>query len=210
PTYTSKAFLYILNHGGYAILSAGRNPYDSYDFDLDDSAINRRREQLQNDLIEHAYLFSTIRGVYEGIEETSFFVSLFNNTIEQIYEIMSLGMKYNQESVIYVGQERHQSLVEQQLIYINGALNGSYISGNGFKIFLPSSSMNDNYSEVNVCPVNKFVFTLIFDFNYSYKYDRQRFVQINKSIKRNMSSEKEAVRQANVIPQRQQIFFSVS
>ncbi|CAF1491749.1 unnamed protein product [Adineta steineri] len=198
PTYTSKAFLYILNHGGYAILSAGRNPYDPYDFYLNDSAINYRREQLHNDLIEHSYLFSTIRGVYDGIEEISFLVSLFNSSLEQIYEIVKFGIKYNQESVIYVGQERHQSLVEQQLIYINGKFNGTYISGNGYKIFSSSSSTIDNYSEIDVCPNNKFSFTLKFDFSYLYKDNRQRLVKTNK---------KEPVKQANYMQQWQKLFF---
>ncbi|CAF3951055.1 unnamed protein product, partial [Adineta steineri] len=192
PTYTSKAFLYILNHGGYAILSAGRNPYDPYDFYLNDSAINYRREQLHNDLLEHSYLFSTIRGVYDGIEEISFLVSLFNSSLEQIHEIVKFGIKYNQESVIYVGQERHQSLVEQQLIYINGEFNGTYISGNGYEIFSTSSSTIDNYSEIDVCPNNKFSFTLKFDFNYLYNDNHQRLVKTNK---------KEPVKHANYMQQ---------
>ncbi|CAF3896121.1 unnamed protein product [Adineta steineri] len=192
PTYTSKAFLYILSHGGYAILSAGRNPYDLYDFYLNDSAINYRRERLHNDLLEHSYLFSTIRGVYGGIEEISFLVSLFNSSLEQIYEIVRFGIKYNQESVIYVGQERHQSLVEQQLICINGEFNGTYISGNGYEIFSTSSSTIDNYSEIDVCPNNKFSFTLKFDFNYLYNDNHQRLVKTNK---------KEPVKHANYMQQ---------
>jgi len=116
-------------------------------------------------------------------------------------------MKYNQESVIYVGQERHRSLVEQQLIYISGELNGTYISGNGYKVFSSSSSIIDNYSEIDVCPNNKFAFTLTFDFNYLYKDKRQHPIKINKVIQHHLSNKKETVKNVNFMKQWQKLFF---
>ena len=147
-TFSNTTLIHLLDAGGYAILSSDRPP----DFD-------KPCGNLSADLV-NLYLFSPILGVYDGAKENSFFVVLHNvRPHEERSFFYQLGMKYDQDSIIYVPQSVP---VRQQLIYTTGALNGTYVEGEGYRIL--SNDTTDNFSSVPLCPDNKLMFTLNFDF----------------------------------------------
>ncbi|UJR08617.1 hypothetical protein I4U23_012876 [Adineta vaga] len=169
-TFSNTTLINLLNNGGYAIISAGRNPsLSSNEFILTDVMIQESLGNLSNDLT-NTFLYSNVLGKYDGAIEDSFLVVLHNQSPDQertiIYE---LGEKYHQDSVIYVKQA---SPVLQQLIYTTGPLNGTYIEGEGFKIL--SGNVTDNYSNVHLCPNDVLTFTLNFDFEHMITRDNSR------------------------------------
>jgi hypothetical protein len=156
-TFPNLTLINLLNNGGYAIISAGRNP--ASELDLTNEVIRERLGNLSTDLT-NIYLYSNVLGMYDGYRENSFLVILHNNSPDQERtKICQLGEKYNQDSVIYVKQA---SPVIQQLIYTTGPLNGTYVEGQGYKILSPNAT--DNYSSVRLCPNDVLTFTLNFDF----------------------------------------------
>ena len=152
----------LLNHGGYAILSAARNPSLSYsEFNLTDDVIRERLGNLSDDITNN-FLYSNVLGKYDESLENSFLVILHNNSPDKERTLIcQLGEKYNQDSVIYV---RQSSPVIQQLIYTSGPLNGTYVEGQGYKILSPN--VTDNYSSVRLCSNRTLTFTLNFNFDY--------------------------------------------
>lgn len=159
-TLSNTTLLHLLNNGGYAIISAARNPALSpEEFALSDEFIHARLGNLSDDLT-NIYLYSNVLGRYDGANEASFLVVLHNESPEQERTfICQLGEKYHQDSVIYVPQALP---VTQQLIYTTGPFNGTYIEGRGYRIL--SANVTDNYSSVRLCPDGTLTFTLNFDF----------------------------------------------
>jgi hypothetical protein len=158
--FSNLTLINLLNNGGYAIISAGRNPaLSTSELDLTDEIIQERLGNLSTDLT-NIYLYSNVLGMYDESRENSFLV-IFHNTSpdQERITIYKLGEKYNQDSVIYVKQA---SPVIQQLIYTTGPLNGTYVEGQGYKIL--STNVTDNYSSVRLCPNDVLTFTLNFDF----------------------------------------------
>ena len=161
PTnFSNSSLINLLNKGGYAIISADRNPSaSSGDFNLTDEIINQRLGNLSDDLTNQ-FLYSNVLGTYDGLHENSFLVVLHNTLPDEERSIIcELGAKYNQESVIYVKQAIP---VVQQLIYTTGPFNGTYVDGEGYRIL--SENVTDNYSRVQLCPRDDLTFTLNFNF----------------------------------------------
>lgn len=167
---SNETLINLLNNGGYAIISAERNPaLASSEFDLTDNIIRERLGNLSTD-ITNIYLYSNVLGMYDESQENSFLVVLHNILSDQERTtICKLGEKYNQDSVIYVKQA---SPVIQQMIYTTGPLNGTYIEGQGYKIL--SANVTDNYSSVHLCPNNTLTFTLNFDYEQMITTDNKK------------------------------------
>jgi hypothetical protein len=161
-TFSNLTLINLLNKGGYAIVSAERNPaLSSNELNLSDGIFQERLGNLSDD-ITNIYLYSNVLGKYDGAMENSFLIILHNNSPDQERSVIyQLGEKYNQDSVIYVKQA---SPVIQQLIYTTGPLNGTYVEGQGYEIL--SANTTDNYSSVRLCPNDVLTFTLNFNFDY--------------------------------------------
>ncbi len=158
-TFSLTAVQRLLNHGGYAIISAGRNPAIPSDVNLSDTIIQQRTDNLTADLT-NIYLYTSILGVYDGGSETSFFIVLHNESpVQERLAIMVLGEKYDQDTVIYV---RKATPTIQQLIYTTGQYKGSYIQGLGYTL-LPGN-VTDNYSILQICRNSSYRFSLNFNF----------------------------------------------
>jgi len=77
------------------------------------------------------YIYSSIFGAYDGAIEKSFIIILHNiSLMGEVEEIVELGEKYNQDSIIYVKQSRP---IIQQLIYTNGRYQDRYVEGKGYE-----------------------------------------------------------------------------
>ena len=171
PTVLSNAtLLQFLDSGGYAILSADRNPaLETCEVSITGDMLQQRLGNLSNDLT-NVYLYANILGTYDGAKEESFFVVLHDlSHAEERQRIFELGEKYHQDSVIYVKRAKP---VVQELIYTTGPLSGASVEGQGYKIL--SGNITDNYSSVNLCPEGTVMFTLNFDFNQMVSADGAR------------------------------------
>ena len=160
-SFSNRTLFELLNIGGYAILSADRNPaMGMAESQLTDAFIEERFDNLSNDL-KKIYAFSHVVGRYDGAEEKSLLVVLHNDcpNDERTFFI-GLGEKYNQDSIIYVKQSFP---VIQQMIYTTGLLNGTYVEGEGYEIL--SANTTDNYSRLKLCPDETISFTLNFNFD---------------------------------------------
>jgi hypothetical protein len=161
-TYSRITVQHLLNRGGYAILSAGRNlPSER---NLSDDTIQQRTANLIADLT-YTFVYSSIFGMYNGANETSFFITLHNTSPnKERAEIIKLGKKYNQESVIYTKQA---TPTIQQFIYTTGNFSGGYVIGEGYiEHSEDSTNTTDNYSRMQLCSNASFTFTLNFDFKH--------------------------------------------
>ena len=159
-TYSRKTLARLLTGGGYGIISAGRNPAIPSDFSLSDEAIAERTKHLTVDLNDN-FVYASIKGVYEGNHEESFFFMLRNAQPRRERRFnMNLGREYNQDSIIYVKKSKP---AVQQLIYTTGKLSGKYVQGQGYTELF--SNTTDNYSELYICSNSTFRFTLNFDFD---------------------------------------------
>ncbi|CAF4644064.1 unnamed protein product [Rotaria sp. Silwood1] len=158
-TYSQSAVERLLSEGGYVLISAGRNNKMPSDHNLSDATIQERTVNLTIDLT-NLYAYSSMMGVYNGDNETSFFVILHNVSPDMERAIfIQLGHKYNQESIIYV---RRATPTIQQFIYTTGEFSGKYVEGQGYKVL--TTNVTDDYSELKLCPDSIFIFTLNFDF----------------------------------------------
>ncbi|UJR30676.1 hypothetical protein I4U23_018200 [Adineta vaga] len=163
-TFSRKTIEHLLNNGGYAIISAGRNPAMLNDLYLSDYVIQQRTNKLIDD-IKDFYIYSSIIGSYDGGIERSFFLILHNESPQdELEELFRLGEKYNQDSIIYVKKSKP---VIQQLIYTTGHYRGRYVKGNGYERL--QSNVTDNFSRVHLCSNITFEFTLKFNFNIMYR-----------------------------------------
>ena len=171
PTVLSNTtLLRFLDSGGYAILSADRNPaLEIGEVTLTSDIFQERLGNLSNDLT-NVYLYANILGSYDGAKEESFFVVLHDKSpAEERRSIFQLGEKYHQDSVIYVKRAKP---VVQELIYTTGPLSGTSVEGQGYEIL--SGNITDNYSSVSLCPNGTVMFTLNFDFHQMVTADGVR------------------------------------
>lgn len=158
-TFSLTAVELLLNCGGYALISAGRNPSIPSDVILTDEVIQQRTDNLTADL-RNIFLYTSILGVYDGRTKTSFFIILHNKSPDQERAaIMALGTKYNQETIIYV---KKSTPTIQQLIHTTGEYKGKYVQGQGYEKLLGNET--DNYSKLQACPNSSYTFTLNFNF----------------------------------------------
>ncbi|CAF0927302.1 unnamed protein product [Adineta steineri] len=189
-TFSQNTIEHVLNDGGYAILSAGRNPATWTDLQLNDKTIQKRSEQLVDD-IKDTYVYSPVIGVYDGGIETSFFILLHNDSPDdELEDLIQLGKKYNQDSIIYVRKDKPTI---EQLIYTSGHYQGRHVEGTGYQK-LPFN-VTDNYSKVKLCSNMTFTFTLNFNFKYMF-IDKLR-IRTNQLIdhhNRNHEANKERCR----------------
>jgi hypothetical protein len=110
--------------------------------------------------LTNIFLYTSILGVYDGGSETSFFITLHNDSPDQERSaIMALGNKYNQETIIYV---RKKTPTIQQLIYTTGQYRGNYVQGLGYTELF--ENVTDNYSILQICPNISYRFSLNFNF----------------------------------------------
>jgi len=147
----------ILNSGKYALISAGRNPDDVKDKALTDEQINARHRQLREDLVAGGYAYTGVVGHY-GEEEQSFLVMVHE---AERADIIKMGTKYHQESVIY-GEGGHQ-----QLIYTEGESVGTYLAGEGWREI--PGAQEDYYTELTTAEGQKVRFSLNFDWDMKRK-----------------------------------------
>ena len=96
----------ILSTGKYALISAGRNPEDPEDQKLTDKQIVARHRQLKDDLKDGGYAYTGVVGHY-GEEEQSFLVMVHD---AEKQDILRMGKKYRQDSVIY-GEKGRQQMI---------------------------------------------------------------------------------------------------
>jgi len=128
---------------------------------LTNETIQERTDHLITDLT-NKFVYSSVLGVYNGDSETSFLVILHNTSPnEDRKEIVRLGKKYNQESVIYV--KRATPAIEQ-LIFTTGVDTGKIIEAGSYSE-LPAN-VTDNYSSLQLCSNDSFTFTINFEFEH--------------------------------------------
>jgi phage portal protein BeeE len=125
----------VLEKGHYALISAGRSPYDSKQ--MPESEIKKRYEKLKSDLIDKGYMFTKSMGKYGSDTEDSFLVMTHNPDEADMAEI---GNKYNQESFI-VTKAKHN-----EMIYLQGPNKGKKRVGDGFEII--SKDAEEGYTEI--------------------------------------------------------------
>jgi hypothetical protein len=147
----------LLKHGQIGIVSAGRNPKIKEDMELTDEQISKRDEDLKKDLIKMGFQFVRAIGTYEGLKEESF---IFFLPEAEKSEVIDLGAKYNQDSVVFVNQGHNQ------MIFTTGEDKGKAYEGTSFQKV--SKTQEDFFTEV-VTPRGRIKFNL--DFNFERKVE---------------------------------------
>jgi len=143
-----------LKAGRYAILSAGRNPNNAEDMQLSDKQIGQRSSALQQDLVQAGYMFTPAEGRYGGESEGSFLVMAHETETK---DVIALGKKYNQDSVIVADKG------QQQMIFTTGENEGQAIVGQGFEA-LPEDS--PEYTLIATEDGQQVKFSLNFDWDH--------------------------------------------
>jgi hypothetical protein len=105
-------------------MSAGRNPENAEDVLLSDEQISARSQALHQDLVNSGYMFTPSAGRYKGADEDSFLVMAHE---AETQEIIALGQKYHQDSVIVADGGN------QQFIFTTGPNAGQAHVGSGFE-----------------------------------------------------------------------------
>jgi hypothetical protein len=146
-----------LTKGRYAILSAGKNPNNAEDMQLSDEQIDQRSGALQQDLVQAGYMFTPAEGRYGGESEGSFLVMAHETETQ---DVVALGKKYNQDSVIVADKG------QQQMIFTTGENAGQAIVGEGFEA-LPEDS--PEYTEIQTEDGQMVKFSLNFDWDHFRK-----------------------------------------
>jgi ppGpp synthetase/RelA/SpoT-type nucleotidyltranferase/DNA-directed RNA polymerase subunit RPC12/RpoP len=151
-TLPDKAHLEtVLTHGTFSLISAGRNPNSEEDAKLSEDEIDARSEQLANDLKEKGYVFSKGLGNY-GEYEDSYLVMTFDAKEK---DMLDLGKKYNQESVIITSQSKNK------MVYTSGENTGKHHPGESWQE-LPETQ-DEFFTELKFKDGRKFKFSLNFD-----------------------------------------------
>lgn len=154
----------VLDHGHYALISAGRNPGNPADANLSAEELKARSQKLHDDLIAKGYMFTPVIGKYGELED-SFLVMAHNPDDKDMIE---LAGKYNQESVIIVKEGMNK------LIYTGGDRKGQAIMGEGYENVDEKSE--DNYTEMALrygseTAPKKVRWTLRFDWEHPHRID---------------------------------------
>jgi hypothetical protein len=142
-----------LTQGKYALLSAGRNPNNAEDMQLSDEQIAVRSQALQQDLVNSGYMFTPSIGRYGGETEDSYLVMAHE---AETQEVIALGQKYNQDSIIAADGGN------QQMIFTTGPNAGQAHVGSGFEA-LPDEA--PEYTRIETEDGQSVKFSLNFDWN---------------------------------------------
>lgn len=142
-----------LTQGKYALLSAGRNPNNAEDMQLSDEQIAVRSQALQRDLVDSGYMFTPSIGRYGGQTEDSYLVMAHE---AETQEVIALGQKYNQDSIIAADGGN------QQMIFTTGPNAGQAHVGSGFEA-LPDEA--PEYTRIETEDGQSVKFSLNFDWN---------------------------------------------
>jgi len=140
-----------LTQGKYALLSAGRNPNNAEDMQLSDEQISVRSQALQQDLVNSGYMFTPSVGRYGGETEDSYLVMAHE---AETQEVIALGQKYNQDSIIAADGGN------QQMIFTTGPNAGQAHVGSGFEA-LPDEA--PEYTRIETEDGRSVKFSLNFD-----------------------------------------------
>jgi hypothetical protein len=142
---------YLLKKGVFGLISAGRNPASALDRHLTDEDIDRRYQDLQGDLKDKGLKWVKVRGNYDGEEDS---MMVLNPDIHR-EELVELGAKYNQDSVIFTDHGKNE------LIYTTGEHKGERNEGSGFQ----ETPDADNYYTDLKTVKGHIKFSLNFDFD---------------------------------------------
>lgn len=151
---TSMDVQIALTQGKYALLSAGRNPKSAEDMQLSDEQIAVRSQALQQDLVNSGYMFTPSLGKYEGVTEDSYLVMAHE---VETQEVIALGQKYNQDSIIAADGGK------QQMIFTTGENVGQAHVGSGFQP-LPDEA-TEEFTRIETEDGQSVKFSLNFDWN---------------------------------------------
>lgn len=143
-----------IKHGRYAIVSAGRNNKSPADANLTDEQINARSDSLEQDLVRAGYMYSPGMGKYQGATEDAFLVMAHE---AETKDIIAMGKKYNQDSVI-IGDKG-----QQQMIFTTGPNIGQAFAGAGMEEL--DDSVTDNYTKMQTADGELVTYSLNFDFD---------------------------------------------
>jgi hypothetical protein len=141
----------LLKKGVFGLISAGRNPNSDLDRHLTDQDIDRRYQSLKDDLKKKGLKWVNVNGNYDG-EEQSMWV--LNPDVTRS-ELVDLGEKYNQDSVIYTEKGKNE------LIYTTGNHKGERNEGSGYQ---ETPDADNYYTELQTLK-GKMKFSLNFDFD---------------------------------------------
>ncbi len=142
-----------LTQGKYALLSAGRNPNNAEDMQLSDEQIAVRSQALQQDLVNSGLMFTPSVGRYGGETEDSYLVMAHE---AEPQEIIALGKKYNQDSIITADRGT------QQMVFTTGENAGQAHVGSGFE---PLPDDSPEYTRIETEDGQSVKFSLNFDWN---------------------------------------------
>ena len=149
---TKQELAHTLQHGRFAIISAGKNPNDPEDSKLKDGDIKKRHGGLEKELKDAGYTYTKVKGHYGG-QEDSFLVMVHE---ADRGHMRSLGKELKQDSVIY------SDAGKQEMIYTNGKDAGQRHTGTGFE---EKPDAEDYFTEFKHPDGSKTKFSLKFDFN---------------------------------------------
>ncbi len=150
-TLTKAEVSILLKRGVIGLISAGKNPNDEQDSKLSDKEIDARTDKLKGDLVGMGLKFQPGLGKY-GEEEDTFMI--FTPDIRK-EELVSLGEKYHQDSVIFSDGNKNQ------MIFTTGKNKGKHHPGNGFEKI--SAKAEDFFTEIDTAR-GKMRFSLNFNF----------------------------------------------
>ena len=115
----------LLRYSTFCMMSAGRNPEDPEDMQLNDKQIANRYSELLSDLKSEGYVFTRCRGKYVNPEES---VMVMCHDAEKS-DMMTLGKKYKQDSIVFSDKGRGS------LIYTTGEKAGKEeMAGDGYEV----------------------------------------------------------------------------
>jgi hypothetical protein len=161
-----------LQQGRYAIVSAGRNNQSPEDAQLTDEQVSARSDSLERDLVGAGYMYSPGKGKYAGDSEDSFLVMAHE---AETKDVIALGKKYNQDSVI-VGDKGNQ-----QMIYTTGPNVGQAYIGSGMEEL--ADDVADNYTKMDTADGVEVTFSL----NLSFDQTHRAISQILAALQRMLS-----------------------
>jgi HK97 family phage portal protein len=125
----------VLDNGTFALVSAGKNPKIEADMALTNEQISERYKNLESSLKESGYAYTAVQGHYSG-KEDSFLIQIHEAERE---EIIQLGEKYNQDSIIFTQAQKNE------MVYTTGADKGKSVKGTGYSW---EDNADDFYTEV--------------------------------------------------------------
>ena len=142
----------ILKHGHYSLISAGKNVNNPADKDLTPKQAAKRHLQLKKDLEKLGYIYTPVVGKYGEVEDS--YLVMTHNPDEK--EMVKLGKKYNQDSIIIVKSNKNR------MVFTTGSNSGKGLKGDGFSKL--EKNTDDNYTAIQTAN-ETFKFSLNFDWD---------------------------------------------